>query len=140
MNTLSDPKAPIKASCHCGAVTVTTPGHPQDPINVCQCTICRRYGAEWAYYYTDDVKVEIQQGASTGKYIWGWKAASFEWCTRCGCLVYWWPTADRSDESKGMGVNSRMMGPDALRGVNRVECYDDLFRPSPGTKGAEGQE
>ena len=133
MNHLSDPKAPIKATCHCGAITVTAPGHPKNPINECQCTICRRYGAAWAYYDPADVKVEIKEGASMGKYCWGSKGATFDWCNGCGSLMYWWPVKV-PEEGAQMGLNSRMMEPDAIRGVTRIVSFEELFEVVPEEK------
>lgn len=135
MNTLSNPTAPIKATCHCGAITVTVPGHPNQPINDCQCTICRRYGAAWAYYNPSTVNIEVQDGASLGKYVWGDRTASFNWCQRCGCLMFW--AAEEGHDRGEMGVNSRMMEPDAVRGVNRKVDYGALFEPVGGAEGAK---
>lgn len=133
LNNLSDPRAPIKATCHCGNITVTAPGHPEKEINKCECTICRRYGAEWAYYNTNEVKVEINEGASMGKYCWGFKEASFDWCNNCGCLMFWWPL-NVPEGGDIMGLNSRMMEPNAIKGVARRMSFGALFTEVPHDK------
>ena len=61
---------PIKASCHCGDIVLTAPHKPKE-LNECQCTICYRYGAVWAYYSTNGIKFDNRPDASTKKYIWG---------------------------------------------------------------------
>ena len=40
----------LKGSCHCGAAGWTLEGDP-GPATACNCTLCRRYGALWAYDY-----------------------------------------------------------------------------------------
>ena len=54
----------MKTSCHCGVVVITIPSKP-DEILECQCTICRRYGAAWAYFDPNDVTINVKDGAST---------------------------------------------------------------------------
>ena len=76
---------PIRSSCHCGAITVTVP-RPPEYANVCQCTICRRYGAAWGYYHADEVQIETRPGAITRQYIWGDRDISFNFCDNCGCV------------------------------------------------------
>ena len=40
----------LKGSCHCGAAHWTLEGDPGS-ATACNCTLCRRYGALWAYDY-----------------------------------------------------------------------------------------
>jgi hypothetical protein len=42
----------------------------------CNCTLCRRYGAIWAYYKPGEVKI-VQGGDSTVAYVWGNKWLAF---------------------------------------------------------------
>ena len=106
MDKLTVSSEPIKATCHCGAITVTVPGKPKTPINECQCTICRRYGAAWAYYNTNDVKIEKKEGSSTRRYVWNDREIEFTWCENCGCVMYWYPV-EVSTGDEEMGVNTR---------------------------------
>ena len=39
----------IDVACHCGAVRLTVPRAPVE-VTECNCSICRRLGARWAYY------------------------------------------------------------------------------------------
>ena len=38
----------MKGTCHCGAIEWQLDYDP-GPITACNCTVCRRYGALWAY-------------------------------------------------------------------------------------------
>ena len=40
----------ITGTCHCGAAHWTLKGNP-GRVTSCICTLCRRYGALWAYDY-----------------------------------------------------------------------------------------
>ncbi len=40
----------LTGSCHCGKASWTLKGDPGS-ITACNCTLCRRYGALWAYDY-----------------------------------------------------------------------------------------
>ena len=40
----------LEGLCHCGAAGWTLAGDP-GPVTACNCTLCRRYGALWAYDY-----------------------------------------------------------------------------------------
>ena len=84
-DNMAEKSTPIRASCHCGAITVLVPRLP-DHINHCQCTICRRYGAAWGYYHPDEVKIETKPNAVTKQYIWGDRETSFNFCDTCGCV------------------------------------------------------
>ncbi|KAF1352001.1 hypothetical protein BDV97DRAFT_388573 [Delphinella strobiligena] len=50
-------QAHLSITCHCKAITITFPPL-REPANECLCNICRRYGALWAYYKPDEVRVE----------------------------------------------------------------------------------
>jgi hypothetical protein len=52
----------LKLSCLCGQVRIEIPKRP-DFINECNCTLCRKSGARWAYFHPSEVSVE---GATKG--------------------------------------------------------------------------
>ena len=58
----------IEASCHCGAVQFAVETAPGD-VNDCNCSICRRYGALWAYYHPQQVRFVTENGP-TDIYMW----------------------------------------------------------------------
>ena len=105
----------IDASCHCGAVRFAVDAAPAD-VNDCSCSICRRYGALWAYYQTSQVRMAADNGP-TDVYLWNKRILGFHRCRACGCMTHWtavdpaWPR---------MGVNARMLPPEVLAGVRRL--------------------
>ena len=55
----------IEAACHCGAVKLSVPARP-DTVTECNCSICRRLGARWAYYSPSEVGLP-KPGSSNGE-------------------------------------------------------------------------
>lgn len=75
------------ASCHCGAVRLRIPALPTT-LTVCNCSICRRYAARWAYFKREQVAFVCQPDA-VASYIWGDRMIEFCHCTTCGCLTHY---------------------------------------------------
>jgi hypothetical protein len=92
----------LQAVCHCGAVRLSAP--PPGEVTVCNCSICRRSGARWAYYQPRDVR--LPAAGSTQPYVWGDRMLAFHRCKSCGCLTHWQSLDGRL---RKMGVNARMM-------------------------------
>jgi hypothetical protein len=109
----------LVATCHCGAVRIEVPRRPRT-LTDCNCSICRRYGALWAYYKTRDVRVTHAPGA-TSAYSWGDRTLRFVRRRRCGCLTHWEPL--RPGGSGRMGVNARNLDPDAVNSA-RIRRLD----------------
>jgi hypothetical protein len=109
----------LTASCHCGAVRVEVPRRPRSLTN-CNCSICRRYGALWAYYKPAAVRVICEPGATAG-YSWRSKAIRFVRCNNCGCITHY----ERPDGSpeRLIGVNARNFEPQEL-GMARIRRLD----------------
>ena len=84
----------MKLTCHCGNIELTAAYIPKEIAN-CNCSICRRYAASWAYYEPKDVSISHTQKAS-GAYIWGDKEVAFHHCTLCGCITHY-VTTDKCD-------------------------------------------
>jgi hypothetical protein len=114
----------IDASCHCGAVRLTTQSPPEN-LTDCNCSICRRYGVLWAYFAPNDVKIVAAPGA-TDVYMWGERSIQFHRCKTCGCVTHW---AAVDTNSGRMGVNARLMDPAVLRPL-RIRKLDgaDTFK------------
>ncbi len=91
-----------EATCHCGAVRLKAPA--PSVVTICNCSICRRSGARWAYYAPSDVT--LPRAGSTQAYVWGDRMLAFHRCKSCGCLTHW-QSLD-GDQPK-MGVNARMI-------------------------------
>ena len=111
----------VEGSCHCGAVHWRFDGVPGS-ATACNCTVCRRYGALWAYGFEGE---HIQVSGPTLTYSWGDKRLQFHFCGACGGLAYWSPIEPREDGRRRMGVNLRLAEPDAV-GAIPVEHLDGL--------------
>jgi hypothetical protein len=99
----------VKAACHCGAVRIVMDPAPSWVLD-CNCSICRRYGALWAYtrdrLAERDLSARLTQGSDAIEaYIWGDRDLATWRCKACGCVTHGTlvgtPTAIRS-------VNARM--------------------------------
>ena len=109
----------LTATCHCGSVRVEIPRKPRR-LTSCNCSICRRYGALWAYYKASEVRVLSRQGA-TRSYAWGDKSLQFVRCTKCGCVTHW--EATHPAVGSRVGVNARNLDPAEIANV-RVRSFD----------------
>jgi len=111
-------KTTLQASCHCGAVHLELKMPPQ-ALTDCNCSICRRYGALWAYYPPKEVSI-IAPDDATEVYVWGDRSIEFHRCKHCGCVTHWAPLTGNTER---MGVNARLLDPEALRSL-RVRKLD----------------
>lgn len=117
----------MDGSCHCGEATWrlgSTPGS----ATACNCSICRRYGALWAYGFFDE---EIEVFGRTQVYIWHRKSIEFHFCRRCACIVFWRAAELGPDERRFGAVNLRLSNdPTLVQGIQIVhhdtESNDDL--------------
>jgi hypothetical protein len=107
----------IEANCHCGAVKLTAPAKP-DTVTECNCSICRRLGARWAYY--SPRHVGLPKPGSTQPYVWGDRMLAFHRCRSCGVVTHW-QSLDGSQER--MAINARIMD-DMDWGKIRVRPFD----------------
>jgi hypothetical protein len=110
----------LSASCHCGAVRLEIDRKPRS-LTECNCSLCRRYGVQWAYYRRKAVRVAAKKGALVA-YAWGRKAIDFFHCKTCGSVVYYQRRKDDGGETR-VAVNARMIEPKDIEGV-RVRLLD----------------
>src|SRR5580693_7845734 len=97
----------IAASCHCGAQKFEIDA-PPETVTDCNCSICRKRGALWAYYSPKQVRLIPPVGA-TRFYVWGDREIEFHYCANCGCTTHW-SGVDKSVDR--MGINARLMEPE----------------------------
>lgn len=109
----------ITASCHCGAVRIEVDTLPET-LTQCTCSICRRYGALWAYRTPKTARVISEPGAET-PYLWNDRVIEFYHCNTCGCMTRY-EDVDKSADSR-IAVNARMMSPEDIAGL-RVRTFD----------------
>ncbi len=93
-------------------------------LNDCQCTVCYKYGALWAYFPRNTVTViapgEGSEGLQTYVRDDAKGSISFNRCAHCGCMTHWWGLDTRSAEDYRMGVNFRMMLKADIEGIERI--------------------
>ena len=111
----------IEGSCHCGKVRFQIAGLTPT-VTSCNCSICHRLGALWAYYTSSEVVFTagagetvpyVQQGEGMG-------GLAIHHCPGCGCTTHW--SSLRSDMDR-MGINARLLDRAVLDGV-RVRRLD----------------
>src|SRR5262245_45867586 len=95
----------LTASCHCGSVTLELPRPPRT-LTQCNCSICRRYGALWAYYRRRSVRVKAAPEALV-TYLWRKQVREFQHCKRCGCVTHYQHRVKRQDGTDTLAVNVR---------------------------------
>jgi hypothetical protein len=116
----------IDGSCHCGAVRYTFAGTP-DSATACNCTLCRRYGALWAYDFQDEA---IKVSGPTKAYVRG-DSIGFHFCPACGCIAYWRALEQGQDGRRRIAVNLRLAELEAvsaipMRRFEGLETFEDL--------------
>ena len=107
----------LSLSCLCGTVRIDLPKRPAF-INACNCTLCSKSGARWAYFHPSDVGIA---GATTG-YSRSDKddpAADVRFCAQCGSTTHFvlTPSAISKFGNVQMGVNMRLADEEDLAGV-----------------------
>ena len=99
-------------SCHCGAIQLEIARKPRK-MTACNCSICRRYGATWAYFQRKSVNV-IRGGNALARYSWRDGRLRFCRCKNCGCVMHHERSAQRADGTDIRGVNMRNVDEPAI--------------------------
>lgn len=89
--------------CHCGKVKLSANAAPAS-MTSCNCSICNRIGALWAYY--DGDAVEIVGAGAEQAYAFGEKSITYHRCAECGCTTHY--TAAAPDGRALVAINCRM--------------------------------
>jgi hypothetical protein len=104
------------------------------PVTACNCTLCRRYGALWAYDYEGE---RIALTGATSRYHRSGKIAAFEilFCPACANVLAWRVLRLDEDGRRRMAVNVRLAPPEAVADLlidhfDGLDSFDDL--PSDG--------
>lgn len=116
----------IEGSCHCGSVSWRFEGIPKS-ATACNCTICRRYGALWAYDFENE---GIHVSGPTEAYAWS-DSIGFHFCPACGCVAYWRSLKPNDDGRRRIAVNVRLTEPEAvaqvpIRHFEGLDRFEDL--------------
>lgn len=116
----------LEGTCHCGAVRWTFEGVPE-AATACNCTVCRRYGALWAYDYENE---GIHVTGPTRIYSRG-RRLEFHFCAVCGCVACWRDKIVEDGGRRRMAVNLRLTEPGPVAQVpmqhfDGLDTFDDL--------------
>jgi hypothetical protein len=109
----------IRASCHCSAVQIEIDSLP-DTLTQCTCSICRRYGALWAYRTRKTARIIAGQQSET-PYLWNDRVIEFYHCNNCGCMTRY-EDVEKLEDSR-IAVNARMIAPVDIAGL-RIRIFD----------------
>lgn len=115
----------LEGTCHCGEVGWTLETLPKS-VTACNCTICRRYGALWAYGYIGD---DIQTTGQTSTYL---RRDSgdiyFHLCAICGCVTHYVASTEGENGRTRAAVNARMSDPSRISEfpVRHFEGHDSF--------------
>ncbi len=124
----------LKGHCHCESVSWIYPKNLES-VTACNCTLCRRYGALWAYGYLEE---GISISGNTVAYERERQLNGFHFCLNCGCLAYYLSKSKDSEGRLRIAVNLRMIdNPDKIMGL-QIDHFDGLNKfedePSDGRK------
>lgn len=111
----------IEGSCHCGSVHWDFEDVPEYATS-CNCTLCRRWGALWAYGFKDE---EFRVSGTTQVYLRDPKTIDFHFCRNCGCVAYWCTPEPGADGRYYGAVNLRLAEPNSVAAVP-VNYFDGL--------------
>jgi hypothetical protein len=107
----------LTLACHCGRIRIALDEAP-DRINECNCSLCVKTGARWAYYHPSAVDVEGEtRGYSRADKA--EPAADVRFCQTCGCITHFrlTPGAVARHGDVMMGVNMRLAEESTLAGI-----------------------
>jgi hypothetical protein len=115
--------AVLTGSCHCGQTGWTLDGDP-GAITACNCTVCRRYGALWAYDYEGG---RIALHGPTRAYNRSKADPSLEihFCTACAGVVGWRGLRLQADGRRRLAVNLRLAEPELIADLP-IDHFDGL--------------
>jgi len=111
----------LSVECHCGNLKLLANESP-DSLTRCNCSICHRLGALWAYYDLEDVGFPVDEKPAN-TYSWGEKTITYHRCSVCGCTTHY--TAREADGSELIALNCRMAPLAQIRSIP-VREFDGL--------------
>ncbi len=122
-------KCLLEGCCHCGNVKWTY-DLPLESVTACNCTLCSRYGALWAYGYLED---GISVFGTTKAYQRDRKLNGYHFCVECGCIAYY--LSNHRDDSGllRIAVNLRLVTDPAQISFLPIDHFDgrDKFEDLP---------
>lgn len=110
---------PNVAQCHCGSVQIHVRRLPRT-LTSCNCSICRRYGALWAYYKPSSVRIQAPKDGLV-RYSWNRRVRYYHRCRKCGCVTHY--THRKRSSWATIGVNASNFEPSLIEGA-RIRHLD----------------
>jgi len=112
----------FSVECHCGKLKLVA-DQPPSSITSCNCSICNRLGALWAYYDRQNVEL-IDGDTPADTYSWGAGTITYHRCAECGCTTHY--TATEADATELIALNCRMA---KLSDISRIPVrqFDGLL-------------
>jgi len=122
----------VEGACHCGAAHWTLKGD-RGAATACNCTLCRRCGALWAYDYEGE---RIGISGPTASYT---RADSADpdleilFCPKCACVLCWRGLKLQANGRRRIAVNLGLAPPEAVADLpvdhfDGLDAYEDLPR------------
>lgn len=102
----------LEGTCDCGAVQWWLDATPARAM-ACNCMVCRRYGALWAYGVEND---SVRLAGRTTVYVRG-DTLEFHFCSVCACVAGWRERAAGADGRRRCAVNLRLAEPQEVAAV-----------------------
>lgn len=94
----------LEGACHCGAVKWSFTA-PLESVTACNCTLCSRYGALWAYGHVGE---DVSVSGPTKGYERGSKINKYNFCVVCGCVAYYLANKPNEKGFHRVAVNTRL--------------------------------
>ena len=121
----------LTGTCHCGAAHWTLEGDPGG-ITACNCTLCRRYGALWAYDYEGE-RIHVHGPRTSYARAKNDPALEMQFCPTCGCVLCWRGLRLEEGGRRRIAVNVRLAPPEAVAHLpidhfDGLDTFDDLPR------------
>lgn len=107
--------------CHCANIKLTASRPPPD-LTDCNCSICQRLGALWAYYDIADVEISVGD-TRKDTYAWAEKTITYHRCGDCGCTTHYTTIEENGNEL--VAINCRMAAPSDISKIP-VREFDGL--------------
>jgi hypothetical protein len=114
----------LTGTCHCGAARWTLEGDPGS-ITACNCTLCRRYGALWAYDYVDERVRIVGPSSAYARADSADPTLEILFCPTCACVLAWRGRRLQPDGRRRIAVNIRLAPPEAVADL-AIDHFDGL--------------
>lgn len=115
----------IEGACHCGRVRWRFDGMPAG-ATACNCTICRRIAAIWAYGWEGAGITVTAAPEDLGGYVRAddpEAGLAIHFCRHCGNVTHWRGLAPHPDGRTRIAVNLRLAEPALVAGIS-VDRFD----------------